>query len=63
MEKIKDFFRKCKFSEESVYIFAERRNRKKFKEAMNFHIMKNIALAGLLILVIQILLLGLMGLL
>ena len=63
MEKIKDFFRKCKFSEESVYIFAERRNRRKFKEAMNFHIMKNIALAGLLILVIQILLLGLMGLL
>jgi hypothetical protein len=61
MKKIQDFLKRCKYSQESVYIFAEMKNKKKFHQAMQFHIMKNIVVFGIVVLACQILLLILLG--
>lgn len=58
--KIKNLVRKCRYSEESVYIFSELKKRERAKEAMYFHenkiIIKTIALVLLVELLVFIIL-------
>ena len=51
--KLRNLIRKCKFSEESVYIFTELGNKKKAKEAMYFHEGKVALITILYILILQ----------
>jgi len=56
--KIRNLIRKCKYSEDSVYIFTELGNKQKSKEAMYFHENKFIILSVLCTLLIELVVLG-----
>ena len=60
--KLKDLKRKCKYSEESVYIFSQLNKKQRAREAMRFHEMKIIVQFGLIVFVFQMLLITLFSL-
>jgi hypothetical protein len=57
MKKLKALWRKYKYSEESVYIFSELKNREKAREAMSFHEWKIIIQVAICVLVGQFIML------
>lgn len=60
---MKKFLRKCKFSEDTLYLYAEFKKRDSFKKALKFHDMKVAITVGLLVVLCQFVLLILLGVL
>lgn len=58
---MKKFLRKCKFSGDTLYLYAEFKKRDSFKKALKFHDMKVAITVGLLVVLCQFVLLILMG--
>jgi len=53
MKEVRKFLRQMKHSSDSVYLYAEMHNRKKFEEAMEIHRMKVALQVGLCIFIAQ----------
>lgn len=53
--KLKNLIRKCKYSEESIYIFSELKKKDRAKKAMCFHERKIIIKAIVLVLLVELL--------
>jgi hypothetical protein len=58
---MRKFLRKCKFSEDTLYLYAEFKKRDSFKKALKFHDMKVAITVGLLVVLCQFVLLILLG--
>jgi hypothetical protein len=54
---MRKFLRKCKYSGDTLYLYAEFKKRDSFKKALKFHEMKVAITVGLLIVACQIVLL------
>ena len=62
MRKLRKLIRRCKFSDESLYLYAGFKKRDSFKRELKFHDMKTAITSGLLILFSQVLIAILLGL-
>lgn len=61
MNKVRKFWIKYKFAEESLYNYGNLKNRKKFEKSLDFYRLKTAIEVGICILLAQILLLVLLG--
>lgn len=62
MKKLKKMLRQIRYSEETVYVYSEIKNRQKAKEAMKLHEAKIIATVSFCIFLGQVVMLLILGL-